>query len=514
MARYPELDGPILEVRGIEKSFPGIRALRGVHLQVSAGEILGLVGENGAGKSTLIKILGGSQPADAGEIHLCGAPVKFENPQDSMAAGIAIIHQELNLVPHLDLVDNLFLGREIIRRGMIDRKAQRSRVVHWLNRLGLSVAPETRVHHLSVSQQQLVEIAKALDQNARVLIMDEPTAALTQSESIRLHAIAKELKRDGLAILYVSHRLDEIFSLTDRLVIFRDGEYIDGAPTAEFTRREVIEKLVGRDLSSEFPPRRSDAGEVVLEVAGLRCPPRVKNFSMVLRRGEILGLTGMVGSGRTEALRILVGADPGQIDSLTYHGRDIRFRSPRHAIENGVALLPEDRKRHGLVISHMAGENFLLPNLSKFSGKAGLVHTPAARGSFDAWVDHLRIRCSGWGQVARTLSGGNQQKIVLAKWLERDCEVLIFDEPTRGIDVGAKFEFYQWMRKLADMGKAILMISSDMEEVLGMSDRIMTMSNGVVSRDLINDGSFTAEFVLAHALGASGLAAQTSANKA
>ncbi len=494
---------PLLEVGGIVRNFPGVRALKGVRLSVDRGEILGLVGENGAGKSTLIRILGGALQPDEGVIRLDGNPVHFAGPVDSMRAGIAIIHQELNLVPQLDITDNLFLGKELMSGFLLNRRAQQSRAEWWLDRLGLAVSPATPAGRLSVSQQQMIEIARALEQNARVLIMDEPTAALTGSEAARLHEIARELRNSGIAIIYVSHRLDEIFSLTDTVTVLRDGEFIDSRPTRDFSRREVIESMVGRDLTSEFPPGTGTFGEVVLEVRNLSKPPVVRDFSMTLRRGEIVGVTGMVGSGRTEAARVLFGADAGTIGSMKMNGRDVRFRSPREAIAGGLALLPEDRKRHGLVPGHSCGENFLLPNLDAFSNRAGLVREGKARSVFEEWVETLKIRCRGWWQPARTLSGGNQQKVVLAKWLVRDAEVLIFDEPTRGIDVGARFEFYQWMRKLAAEGRGIIMISSDMEEVLGMSDRIITMADGCITAELVNDPSLTARQVLHHTIDAS-----------
>lgn len=496
-----QVSDKLLRVRGLTKSYPGVLALRDVSISVGRGEVVGLLGENGAGKSTLIKILGGAVPPDAGEILLDGKIRRFDCPQESMAAGIAIIYQELNLVPYLSIVDNLFLGKELRRGIFVDRSTQRARALLWLDRLGLKASPETFVHDLSISQQQLVEIAKALEQNARILIMDEPTAALTDSETSKLHQITRELRSSGLAIIYVSHRLDEIFSITDSVVILRDGQFIDEGPTRNFTRRQIIEKLVGRDLSSEFPPSESTPGECLLEVRGLQNPPEVVDFSISVRKGEIVGITGMVGAGRTEAARILFGADSGTIDSLRINGREVRHRNPREAIENGVALLPEDRKKQGLVLNHSCGENFLLPNLKTLSHASGLIDESGARSLFESWVNTLRIRCQGWSQPVRNLSGGNQQKIVLAKWLARNCQIFLFDEPTRGIDVGAKFEFYQWMRKLTAQGKGIIMISSDMEEILGMSDRIITMADGRITGQIDNGPSVNAGQILRLTIG-------------
>lgn len=493
----------LLEVSGIVKEFPGVKALKGVHLSVDSGEILGLMGENGAGKSTLIKILGGAYQANQGVIKFGGQEVKYQCPQDSMESGIAIIYQELNLIPHLSITDNLFLGKEKTHGFFIDKKGQSDRAKHWLKRLGLNLAPTTLVKELTVSQQQLVEIAKALEQKARLLVMDEPTAALTDGETKRLHEITQELKTDGLAIIYVSHRLDEIFSITDRVLILRDGKFIDEGPTSSFRRNDVIEKLVGRDMESEFPPKVNAIGEVIFEVKDVSCPPKVKEFSLQLRKGEILGLTGMIGAGRTEAARIIFGADTGKVKSISLHGEKLSIQNPKQAIDHGIVLLPEDRKKHGLVLIHGCGDNFLLPNLDKLSSESGIVDEQKAKSQFEGWKKQLQIKCHGWGQQARTLSGGNQQKVVLAKWLARECEVIIFDEPTRGIDVGAKYEFYLWMHKLCADGKAIIMISSDMEEILGMSDRILVMADGRITAEIDNSHDLKAEEVLKHSIGKS-----------
>lgn len=491
----------LLEVSGIVKEFPGVKALKGVNMAVDSGEILGLMGENGAGKSTLIKILGGAFNPDEGKVKFCDKEVAFSCPHDSMASGIAIIYQELNLIPYLSITDNLFLGKEIIRGLFVDKRGQSDRAKYWLKRLGLSLSTSTLVKDLTVSQQQLVEIAKALEQNARLLIMDEPTAALTDNETKKLHEITKELKEDGLAIIYVSHRLDEIFQITDKVVILRDGEFIDEGLTGSFSRSEIIEKLVGRELESEFPPKRNEIGEVIFEVNELSCPPHLEKLSLRLRKGEILGLTGMIGAGRTEAARIIFGADKGGGKSLRLHGNEINVQTPRQAIDQGIVLLPEDRKKHGLVLVHGCGENYLLPNLGNLSSYLGFVNEKGAKNQFTEWKDKLQIKCHGWRQQARTLSGGNQQKIVLAKWLARECEVIIFDEPTRGIDVGAKYEFYNWMHKLCAQGKAIIMISSDMEEILGMSDRILVMSDGRINAEIDNNHDLKAEEVLKYSIG-------------
>lgn len=473
----------LLEMQGVTKSFPGVQALRGIHLTLHSGEILALMGENGAGKSTLLKTLGGVHSPDAGQIQIEGSPVDIRTPIASRRAGIAIIHQEFNLIPSLSVRENIFLGRERSTAGFIHAETERRRCEELLERLGMKILPHTLCGRLSVAQQQSVEIAKALAENARILVMDEPTAALNPQEVERLLAIVQELKQQGIGIIYVSHRLDEVFQIADRIMVMRDGTHVTTRPKTEVTRRELIEWMVGRTLESEFPPRSIPIGEPRLIVRGLTRGDRVRDVSFHVRRGEILVLTGLVGAGRTETARLLFGADQADSGEVLLDGRLLKIRSPRDAIRAGLCLLTEDRKHQGLILGHTVLENFGLPNLSAFSS-LGFLRPRDERDAFARYVKSLRIKTPNDRQKARNLSGGNQQKVVLAKWLQAHSEVLIFDEPTRGIDIGAKQEIYQLLNDLATQGKAILMISSDLPEVLGMADRILVMRAGRISGEI------------------------------
>ena len=486
---------PLLAMRGIVKSFPGVKALRGVDLSIHAGEVLALLGENGAGKSTLMKVLGGAYPADAGAIRVDGRDVHFHSPQDSRAAGVAVIYQEFNLVPGLTACENIFLGQETTRAGFVQRGKERERAAGLFARLGVKVDLDTPCRQLTTAQQQLVEIAKALAFEARIIVMDEPSAALTSHEVGRLFAIIRDLKRQGISVIYISHRLDEIFSIADRVSVLRDGENVGVRAIGEITRSDMIRMMVGRELKDEFPSRSSTIGAPRLEVAGLRRGSAVRDVSFVVRRGEIVALTGLVGAGRTEAVRLIFGADRRDAGEIRLDGRTLAIRSPRDAIAAGIGLLTEDRKLQGLVLGHSARENFGLPNLTWLS-RFGFVKLDRERAEFGRYVDTLKIKVPGQEQRARNLSGGNQQKVVLAKWLARNCDVLIFDEPTRGIDVGAKHEIYLLMNGLAAQGKAIIMISSEMPEVLGMADRILVMHDGRLTGEIADARHATQEQVM------------------
>ena len=486
---------PLLEMRGIVKSFPGVKALRGVSLSLRPGEVLALLGENGAGKSTLMKVLGGAHRADEGEILIDGRVTTFHSPHDSRQAGIAVIYQEFNLIPGLTACENIFLGQEISRAGFVAQKQERRRAAELFKRLGVEIDLDTPCRRLTTAQQQLVEIAKALAFQARVIVMDEPSAALTSHEVTRLFEIIRDLKKDGIGVIYISHRLDEIFTIADRVTFLRDGANVGERPIGQLTRNEMIEMMVGRELKDEFPKRAAEIGSPRLEVRGLSAGRAVRDVSFAVRRGEILALTGLVGAGRTETVRLIFGADARDAGEIQLDGKVLAIRSPRDAIAAGIGLLTEDRKLQGLVLGHSVRENFGLPNLDRLSQR-GFVEISREREEFGRYVSQLQIKVPHQEQRAGNLSGGNQQKVVLAKWLARNCDVLIFDEPTRGIDVGAKYEIYLLMNELAAQGKAIVMISSELPEVLGMADRILVMHEGRVTGEIADARRATQEQIM------------------
>ena len=487
-------------MKGVSKSFPGVRALAGVDLVLHRGEVLALLGENGAGKSTLIKILAGAYRPDAGSIVINGHALSFANPIHAQRAGISVIYQEFNLIPSLSARENIFLGRERTCKGFIQRRAEQSRALELFAHVGVQINPETPCRELAIGQQQVVEIAKALSQDARIIVMDEPSAALTSPEVERLFGIVRELKARGIGVIYISHRLDEIFRIADRVMVLRDGQRVATRPTDQVTREALIEMMVGRKLESEFPKRSATVGKERLVVKHLCRRGKVRDVSFSIRAGEVLGLTGLVGAGRTETARLIFGADRSDSGTITLDGRMLRLQNPRDAIRAGIALLTEDRKSQGLVLGQSVRENFGLPNLSQVSS-LGFVQQRRESSAFARFVESLRIRIPHHEQLARNLSGGNQQKVVLAKWLQRNCEVIIFDEPTRGIDVGAKYEVYLLINELAAQGKAILMISSELPEVLGMSDRILVMHQGRISGELADASNATQEDIMRTAVG-------------
>ncbi len=498
----PTSSEPLLEMRGISKMFPGVRALDDVDLTLYPGEVLALLGENGAGKSTLIKILGGAHAPDAGEISIDGKQLRIDSPQAAQQAGIGIIYQEFNLVPALTARENIFLGQHRNVLSWLHATRERQEAMQLFERIGIKVDPEMACRDLTVAQQQIVEIAKALSLNARIVVMDEPTAALTPREVEGLARVIQELKAQEIGIIYISHRLDEVEQLADRMTVLRDGRLVGTRPMDEVSRDQMIEMMVGRSLDNEFPARESTPAEECLAVRGLTRSPAVKDVSFSVRKGEILGIAGLVGAGRTELVRMIFGADQKDRGEIWLNGKQVNINSPRQAIQQGICLLTEDRKSQGLVLGLTVQENFGLPNLGDFS-RAGIINTRQEGQAFDGFVEILKIKTTGASQRSETLSGGNQQKVVLAKWLQQDAQLVIFDEPTRGIDVGAKYEIYLLMNKLAAEGKAILMISSELPEVLGMSDRLLVMHEGTVAGVINEPGAVSQEDVMRLATGSS-----------
>ena len=477
----------LLEARGISKRFPGVQALTDVNFTLRGGEVHALVGENGAGKSTLMKVLSGIYQPDGGEVLFKGEEISLPTPLSAMEMGINVIHQEFFLMNHLTVAQNMFIGREPKRFGGLinDDAALNKQAGELLERLGVRIDPLARVGSLSVAAQQMVEIAKALSFNAQVLIMDEPTAALTDSEVETLFTIIENFVTPEKAVVYISHRMEEIRRIANQVTVLRDSKFVATKPAAELTIPEIIQLMVGREIQSDIRPEPRVETEPVLEVKGI-CTDLLKDVSFTLEKGEILGFAGLMGAGRTETARALIGADPKSAGSVKIHGQEVSIGHPRDAVNKGIGYLSEDRKKYGLILSQDVAANTALASIPKFTSKAGILEDEKMRVAADKWVKVLKTRTPSVRQLVRNLSGGNQQKVVLAKWLERDCDVLIFDEPTRGIDVGAKQEIYDLLDQLTDQGKSIIMISSEMEEVLRMSDRIAVMCNGRITGILPN----------------------------
>jgi ribose transport system ATP-binding protein len=485
---------------GIRKTFPGVVALDGVDLEVRRGEVHVLLGENGAGKSTLMKVLSGATPMDGGEVRLDGRPVEIRGPRHAQELGVQTIYQEFNLVPQLSAAANILLGREPSRGlGVLDRRRQAAQAGRLLASLGVDIDPRTRVSALGVAQQQMVEVAKALSGEARVLVMDEPTSALTESETTTLFETIERLTARGVAVVYISHRLEEVKRLGHRVTVLRDGRRITTADVSTLSMAEMVRLMANRELKEHYPRRRVPPGPELLRVEGLCRGRTVRDVSFSLHRGEILGVAGLLGAGRTEMARALMGADPPDSGRVLLDGRELRPRTPADAIRAGLGLLPEDRKTQGLVLGQSVRANIALASVRRLS-PLGIVDASAETTLARRYVDELRVRTPSLGQAVAFLSGGNQQKVVLGKWLAAEVDVLIMDEPTRGIDVAAKVEIYELMNRLTEQGKAILMISSELPEVLGMSDRILVLHRGRVASVLDAQGA-TQEAVLAAALG-------------
>ena len=477
----------LIEVEGVSKSFPGVRALSDVRFELMPGEVHALMGENGAGKSTLMKILAGVYTKDSGRIVYNGREVAFANPREAQAAGVGIIHQELQLMNHLTVAQNIFIGREpkLAFGLLLDEEKLNRDTAALLDHMALRLSPRANVGKLTVAKQQMVEIAKALSHNTRVLIMDEPTAALNNTEIDELFKMIRELKSRGVGIVYISHKIDELKQISDRVTVLRDGEYVGTVPTATTSIDTIISMMVGRTLTDVArDTTRKPRDEVALEVKGLNCGPLVKNVSFSLRRGEILGFAGLMGAGRTEVARAIFGADRAESGQIWVGGKKVSVHTPSDAVAAGVGYLSEDRKRFGLAVGMNVASNVVLANLARFLSFRFFLRERAISAEAEKFVKLLGIRTPSVNQEVRLLSGGNQQKVVVAKWLARDCEVLFFDEPTRGIDVGAKAEIYKLLRELADQGKAIVMISSELPEILRMSDRIIVMCEGRITGEL------------------------------
>jgi ABC-type sugar transport system ATPase subunit len=490
---------PLLKMRHISKSFPGVRALSDVSLQLDRGEVLALVGENGAGKSTLIKVLGGAHGPDSGEVLLDGRPVRLSTPTAAQRAGVSIIFQEFNLIPDLTVRENIFLGRERTRWGMIRADEEQREVRRLFERIGLDIHAETRCCDLTVAQQQKVEIAKALSLKARIVVMDEPTAALATKEVEQLFAVIKDLKADGIGVIYISHRLEEIFEVADWVMVLRDGQRVACDQIGKVTKKTLIETMVGRPIESEFPKHTASPGAERLRVEGLRRGAAVRDVSFAARSGEILGLAGLAGAGRTETMRLVFGADRLEAGRIFVDGQAVKIGSPRDAIRQRICLLTEDRKGQGLILMHSVRENFGLPNLDRFV-RGLFIDEQRERRALAEYTESLRIKISSQDQPAENLSGGNQQKVVLAKWLARHADIIVFDEPTRGIDVGAKYEIYLIMNRLVEEGKAVIMISSELPEILGMSDRILVMHQGLVKGEINDVAGTTQEDIFSMAI--------------
>ena len=479
---------PLLEVRSVTKRFPGVTALSNVSLTLGTGEVLALIGENGAGKSTLMKILAGVQEPDKGELLIDGRAERVDSVQTAQRLGIALIHQELNLSDNLDVGANIFLGREPLKRGLIDRQKIREDSAGLLKRVGLNVSPDTLVNRLPIGQQQLVEIARALSINARVLIMDEPTSSLSTHEAERLFEVVKDLRQKGVSVIYISHRLGEVKELADRVTVFRDGRNAGDLSREEITHDRMVQLMVGRDISQFYARKPHNAGNVVLKVEGLRTPAHPDHaLSFSVRSGEIVGVAGLVGAGRTELLQVLFGVDPAVAGTIRVAGQVCRMSSPRDAIAAGMALVPEDRKQQGLVLEMAVRTNIGLAGLKRHQKSGGFLNDAQEGRDSAAMIEKLRIKTPNERQIVQYLSGGNQQKVVLGKWLSMQPKVLLLDEPTRGIDIGAKQEIYSLMEELAEQGVAILFVSSEMEEILGMSDRTLVMHEGRITGELQRD---------------------------
>ena len=477
----------VLEMKGITKAFPGVLALNDVDLTIHAGSVLALVGENGAGKSTLMKVLSGVYRMDKGEIRLDGKPVEIMNPLSSLHLGISIIYQEFNLLNNMSVAENIFVGREPKNRaGFVDKKAQRAAAEQLLQEVGLAIDPDTRVSRLSTAQKQMIEVAKALSFSARIIIMDEPTSSLTDRETETLFGIIKKLREKGVAIVFISHRMNEIFEISDEIAVMRDGEMMEKMVTSQVTEQDVIAAMVGREVKNLFVKEQVPIEDVALEVKNLSTKNFLKDISFSVRAGEIVGFAGLVGAGRSEVMRAVFGIDPRETGEIIVKGRKTDIRTTVDALRAGLGFVPEDRKEQGLILQMTVKRNMTLAALKKVA-RSWIIDRGAEENLTDRYIESLRVKTPSREQRVVNLSGGNQQKVVIAKWMATNPAILILDEPTRGIDVGAKKEIHALMSKLAGQGVAIIMISSELPEILGMSDRIVVMHEGRI-KGVLNRG--------------------------
>lgn len=488
----------IVEMEHITKIFPGVKALDDVSFSLKAGEVMALLGENGAGKSTLMKILSGVYSRNAGNIKVFGQDIDEMNPKKAQELGIAIIHQELNMCQHLSIAENIFLGREKKKNGIVSFKQMNLEAKAILDRLNINLDPETIVGDLPVSKQQMVEIAKALSTNAQILIMDEPTSALTSKEIDDLFLIIKRLKSEGHGIVYISHRLEELQHIVDSITIMRDGHYITSGNFCDFSMDTIISNMVGREIKEKFPRISCARGNKILEVKHLNAGKMVRDVSFEVYTGEIVGIAGLMGAGRTETTRAIFGVDPKDSGEIILDGKSVNIKRPKDAIRAGIVLAPEDRKKDGLCTRLSVRENIALPNLDILCGKFGIVNKNKENKMTYKTVHDLKIKLANSEVDSGSLSGGNQQKVVIGKWLARKSRVVIFDEPTRGIDVAAKVEIYNLMNQLKENGIGVLFVSSEMPEVMGISDRIIVMCDGKITGEL-NTNEATQDQILTYA---------------
>lgn len=474
----------LVQMKNISKSFSGTKVLKGVNLELGHGEILALLGENGAGKSTLMKILSGIYSKDEGEIYLDGELCHFQNPKEAQNKGVAIIHQEMNLCNDLSVSENIFLGREVMEGLSLNHKKMDEEAQKILDDLGISMKSTELAGDLKVSEQQMVEIAKALSQDAKVLIMDEPTSALSRKEIEDLFRVIRKLRDEGRGIIYISHRLDELRAIVDKVSILRDGENVISGGLKDFSIDDIIRHMVGREIQDKFPRIHSEKGKEILRVERLNAGPKVRDISFSLYEGEILGIAGLMGAGRTEMTRALFGVDEKTSGKIYLFGEEVKANSPKESIELGMALIPEDRRKDGLCTDLSIRENISLPNLDSMKNSLGILSKVLELKISEDTIKSLNVKAKDREMISKNLSGGNQQKVVLGKWLVRNPKVILFDEPTRGIDIGAKVEIYQIMNDLKKKGVGVLFISSEMEEVLGMSDRILIFCDGRITGEL------------------------------